>query len=1037
MKRNTNPALNCLMVLTAIWCLPIAATALPSWSLTPWTILINTNNDLNVTNYGALGDNMTTNTTFIQNAINAAATGGTTNGLSGGTVEIPAGVYICGPLTLKSAINLQIDSGAILRMLPFGQYPMTFFTNSGTVTWSAPTFISAANLHDVEISGSGAIDGQGAAWWPYSTVSGDTRAIMIGPNDCTRLLIQNVTLSNSPMFHIAIGGSSSVDTTVQDVTVMAPSTSPNTDACDVAGKNILIQNNHISEGDDDFTCGGGTSDVLITNNTYGTGHGISIGSYTDDGGVSNILVINCTMNGAVNGIRIKSDNDRGGLVQNIEYCNITLTGVDFPIQAYAYYDEIGTPDNITPTTAAQEPVAAVTGTEPIYRNILFSNITATAENGYPAIILWPRTEMPGTNFVFDRVNITASRPVEVYNATGVQFIDSQFTLPSTIATYNVFDAQITVSNSVQNSTLEDADGIVTNGYVNGFGLFNGKLSFDNTNVLSGSTLTLGSGTLTVSNSLNLSLGSSVLNYYLGTSAATIAVTGNLTLGGTINVTNGGGFANQTYTLLTYGQSLSGSLPALGAFPAGYGGSINTSSAGAVNLVVTNSTGGASPGTPANVAAGAGNSLVTLTWSPVSTATNYVVQRSSTSSSSGYTTVTNTTGTTYDDLQVTNGTTYYYEVAAVNVNGQGAFSTAVSATPQVPGTTFGDTFSASTLNSASPTTPTSTSTSYEIISSKPWSPTPTISAGNLEFGIGSTTSGLIEAQGLFTSSPFLLGYTGDSITLTVTFKDVAGLLTGAGSLGFGLYNSGQIPPVPGGMNATLLNTSTGNESGNAQNWVGYVGQLSFTGMNSQILIRPAQGGTNDTSQELLTTGSGSSFASPTTVGTASTAPSLTLVAGDTYTEVLTITMDSPDSLGVTNSLYEGTSTNDTLLSQFGGIASGNNVLTSSFDALGVGWRSTADTATEIDISQISVNLNSVPVNTVSLVPTNIVMQVSNNELYLSWPQDHQGWELQIQTNAPGSGLGTNWVTVPGSTNVTSTNIFIDPTQGGVFLRMAYP
>ena len=316
--------------------------------------VINTNNIVNVTNaaYGAAGDGVTTNTTAIQNAINAAAAGGTTNGAAGGTVEIPAGIYLSGPLTLKSSVNLQIDAAAILRMLPLGMYPGG--TTSGT------TFISGSNLHDVEISGPGAIDGQGAPWWPYSNTNGAIRAIMISPSNCNRLLIQNITLSNSPMFHIAISGSSSANSTVQGVTIFAPGNSPNTDACDVDGTNILVQNCNISEGDDDFTCGGGTSGVLLTNNTYGTGHGISIGSYTDSGGVSNITVVNCTMNGTLNGIRIKSDNLRGGLVQNISYCNIGMTNVDFPIQIYSYYTNYGTPSSITPYIAATQQVATVT-----------------------------------------------------------------------------------------------------------------------------------------------------------------------------------------------------------------------------------------------------------------------------------------------------------------------------------------------------------------------------------------------------------------------------------------------------------------------------------------------------------------------------------------------------------------------------------------------------------------------------------------------------------------------------------------------------
>jgi hypothetical protein len=72
-----------------------------------------------------------------------------------------------------------------------------------------------------------------------------------------------------------------------------------------------------------------------------------------------------------------------------------------------------------------------------------------------------------------------------------------------------------------------------------------------------------------------------------------------------------------------------------------------------------------------------------------------------------------------------------------------------------------------------------------------------------------------------------------------------------------------------------------------------------------------------------------------------------------------------------------------------------------------------------------------------VPANIVVQAGSTQLQLSWPQDHLGWRLQIQTNSLSSGLGANWVTVPNSTNVNQISIPINPANGAVFLRMIYP
>ncbi len=633
---------------------------------------INTNDIVNITNFGAVSSTTLTNTAAIQNAINAAAAGGTTNGAAGGTVEIPPGIYLSGPLTMASSVNLQIDAGAILRMLPLGQYPGG--TTSGT------TFISGSNLHDIEISGSGAIDGQGAPWWPYANTNGANRPRMISPSDCNRLLIQNVTLSNSPMYHIAISGSHAGNSTVQGVTIVAPSSeanppSHNTDACDVSGTNILVQNCNISVGDDDFTCGGGTSGVLLTNNTYGNGHGISIGSYTDDGGVSNITVINCTINGADNGIRIKSDNDRGGLVQNISYYNIGMTNVHFPIQIYSYYDEVGTPSSISPYYASTQAVAAVTATTPIYRNITFSNITATSISGYPVGIIWARTEMPATNIVFNKINVTGDRNFCLYNVRGAQFIDSKITVSATSNTFALFNAQLIITNSVFTTNLITLDGLTTNGYGNSLAFYNAQASLKNTNLLGSGPLTLADSILTISNNFMLFPGT-VLNFTLDSKTNRVAVVGNLALGGTINVTNGAGFGAGTNILLTYTGTLSGNLPALGSTPAGYNFAFNTNTAGQVKLVVTLP----APSAPTNFTATGTNLLIKLNWNAVSGAATYNLKRGTANGGPYPTVFSGLTMTNYADAAVTNGVTYYYVVTATNSSGESPNSLQASAAP---------------------------------------------------------------------------------------------------------------------------------------------------------------------------------------------------------------------------------------------------------------------------------------------------------------------------------------------------------------------
>jgi len=76
-------------------------------------------------------------------------------------------------------------------------------------------------------------------------------------------------------------------------------------------------------------------------------------------------------------------------------------------------------------------------------------------------------------------------------------------------------------------------------------------------------------------------------------------------------------------------------------------------------------------------------------------------------------------------------------------------------------------------------------------------------------------------------------------------------------------------------------------------------------------------------------------------------------------------------------------------------------------------------------------------TVNSTRTNLLAAVAGSTLTLSWPADHLGWHLQVQTNSASSGLGTNWVTIPGSDSVISTNLTINPANGSVFYRMVYP
>ena len=85
------------------------------------------------------------------------------------------------------------------------------------------------------------------------------------------------------------------------------------------------------------------------------------------------------------------------------------------------------------------------------------------------------------------------------------------------------------------------------------------------------------------------------------------------------------------------------------------------------------------------------------------------------------------------------------------------------------------------------------------------------------------------------------------------------------------------------------------------------------------------------------------------------------------------------------------------------------------------------------------LNSTQVSAIpsSTVPVDVSMSVSSGALTLSWPADHLGWRLQVQTNTLSAGLGANWFDVAGSSSTNSMSFPVDSSSGSVFLRLIYP
>jgi hypothetical protein len=184
---------------------------------------------------------------------------------------------------------------------------------------------------------------------------------------------------------------------------------------------------------------------------------------------------------------------------------------------------------------------------------------------------------------------------------------------------------------------------------------------------------------------------------------------------------------------------------------------------------------------------------------------------------------------------------------------------------------------------------------------------------------------------------------------------------------------------------------------------------------------------------------------TTAGKVLTASAVTLNNGSTTTLAVSHTHATNDLVYTTVVSYGGTLT---VITNAGDApfrsgdtfqlfrASSSSLYLGSFTTLnlpalasGLGWTNTLSSNGSISI-----------ITTVNPNPTNIVAAVSGNVLTLSWPADHTGWRLLVQTNNLANGISANtndWTTVPGSSGVDLENLTINPLLPTEFYELVYP
>ena len=502
------------MVLAALMTLPVLAKAQTTFAgitaeqnaqNTPegWTAVelpqlpvITSANTFNITNYGA-SPSAADNTKAIQKALDAVPT-------TGGMVVIPAGTWMFGStdqmtsktevLSIKSKTVLHLCKGATLKLVEYGTAP-----NNKTVFIGCKN--KGKNVTDVVIEGEGEtsiIDGQGARWWLAKEQSETFNpGAMIRFEQGQRFLLRNFKIQNTPGVNITISNSGKAShATIHDVTISEPASeagkgkaSHNTDGVSIWGPYVNIYNCNISNGDDNVVCDDDAQYIHVWNCDFGTGHGASIGSFTNN--IKHVWFDKITMNGTTAGIRMKtginSDGTlRGGGEEDWKFTNFTMTKVKNPLSIDCFYDKNYNSDPAVDKANAR----AVDSTTPTYNGIYLQNVKTTDVCEGNAIFFVGRPESHIKNVTLDNVQISAKKGIDIRFVDNLVFKNgSKITVSSGAMWLKKFDSTYEDQcNATSTGTIEtDPNGIytlnsktLTNGtsstatFSNGFSISNEK-----------------------------------------------------------------------------------------------------------------------------------------------------------------------------------------------------------------------------------------------------------------------------------------------------------------------------------------------------------------------------------------------------------------------------------------------------------------------------------------------------------------------------------------------------------------------------------
>ncbi len=429
------------------------------------------NRTFNVIDNGAVGDGRSINTTAFQKTIDACSMAG------GGTVVIPAGLWMTGPFQMKSNVNLHLNRGALVEFSRDHQdYPVMNVPGRG---WGVESPILGVGLQNVAITGPGLIDGNGVTWrpvkkdkasptlwkkllksggvvaqdgsmwWPsQEAANGEQylknlkgtknkselteqdflpardfmRPILVLFVDCKKVLLDGPTFEDSPMY--ALYPNRCEDVVIRNVKINNEYWAQNGDGIDISSsRNVLIYKCIVTAGDDgicmksspDKASGEPTlKNVMIADCIVYHAHGGFVIGSNADGGMQNICVKNCDYIGTDIGLRFKSARGRGGLVKNIFVSDIYMKDiVDEAILFDTYYEGNGPGEGTAPESFSAQ---AVDDKTPIFQDFYIDSVYC--DGAKQAVHVAGLPEMPIHDITISNSYLAADKGFESNFASG-------------------------------------------------------------------------------------------------------------------------------------------------------------------------------------------------------------------------------------------------------------------------------------------------------------------------------------------------------------------------------------------------------------------------------------------------------------------------------------------------------------------------------------------------------------------------------------------------------------------------------------------